>query len=85
LTTARCYDHALDESLRDEEQRPVQFVVRVVERLVVLHEGLRNEEACRVDQQRGVGVLGGELLTHELDTFSEIRCIRGTAAHAERR
>src|SRR6185437_6400337 len=59
-------DHAAGHGLGEEEDGPVQLQVGVVEGAVVVQERLGDEEPGRVDQQGGVGVLGGQL---RLDGF----------------
>ena len=55
-------DHAAHHGLGEEEDRPVQLQVGVVDRAVVLQEGLGDEEARRVDQQGRIGVMVSQLL-----------------------
>src|SRR6185437_13998707 len=59
-------DHAAGHGLGDEEHGPVQFGVGVVVGAVVVEERLGDEQPGRVDQQGGVGVLGGQLLADPL-------------------
>src|SRR5262249_29303820 len=60
-------DHAAGHGLGDEEDRPVQLEVGVVGGAVVVQERLGDEEARRVDQQGGVGVLVGQLPAYPFD------------------
>jgi hypothetical protein len=60
-------DHAAGHGLGEEEDGPVQFQVGVVEVAVVVQERPGDEEPGRVDQQRGVGVLAGQLPADPLD------------------
>jgi hypothetical protein len=57
-------DHAAGHGLGEEEDRPVQLKVGVVGGAVVVQERLEDEQAHRVDQQGGVGVLLGQLPAH---------------------
>src|ERR1700753_2740536 len=61
--------HGAGDGLGDEEDGPVQLKVGVVGQAVVVQEGLGYEEPGRVDQQGGVGVLGGKLPADPLHLF----------------
>ena len=65
-TTGACSLHTPNHGLGQEERGPAQLQVRVVVLLAVVEELLGDEEPGRVDQQRRIGVLSGELL---LDVF----------------
>ena len=59
-------DHPAGHGLGEEEDRPVKLGVGIVVGTVVVQERLGDEQPSRVDQQGGVGVLGGQLLADPL-------------------
>jgi len=63
-------DHAAGHGLGEEEDRPVQLEVGVVGGAVIVQEGLGDEQARRVDQQGGVGVLLGQLPAYPFDLLT---------------
>jgi hypothetical protein len=71
---AAARDHAACHGLSQKEDRAVEFVVRVVGGPVVVEERLRSEHTGGVDQERGIGVLGCQLLLYpgDLVTAGEV-------------
>jgi hypothetical protein len=63
-------DHAAGHGLGEEEDRLVQLKVGVVGAAVVVQEQLGDEEARRVDQQGGVGVLVGQFPSYPFDLLT---------------
>lgn len=77
-------DHAPDDGLGQEESRPVEVVIGVVVRDLVVEEGLGLEESRGVDEKRGVGVVLRQLLLclDDLVLVGQIGCDGPGAAGA---